>query len=205
MLRQTVILLVALIAVALVLGGCSAREEEVPAAEESDAGSETISERSSSDAARARGLPVIEEGAEDDRPIVTLEDVKYEWRIEPYKGLYVTVEFGNANEVFERARAYVFVVVHYSARASANRGVFPPGTELDESGPADYTGGTHVLYRKDYTMKCFIPYAYREGYYDSMRIIVYSEGGELLIDQEYDLDVKGEPTGVVRTKPILTL
>ncbi len=204
--RKAYVLLCAAALVMSTLVGCSETREDAPESDRSDAVSEAAAPRPVSDAAKARGLSVQREDEEPaDGPAVALDGVAYDWRLIPDKGLVVTLEFGNENEVFERARAYVFLVAEYSARRSVNRGVFPLNVEFDGDRPVDYTAGTHILYRKDHTMKCFIPYTYREGYYDSLRVIVYSEEGDVLINRTYHLDVTGEPTGLVKTKPTLML
>lgn len=205
--RRTLVLLLAGALIACAVAGCSDRREEKPEAEESGAEVQaTDTDRgTASDAARARGLPAEREQVEGERPAPTLKDVIYEWTLAPEKGLMVALEFGNENEVFERARAYVFLMVEYSERKGVNRGVFPLDAELGEDGPIDYTSGVHIVYRKNHTVRCLIPYTDREGYYDSLRVIVYNEEGDELIDQVYHLEVTGEPTGRVETKPILTL
>ncbi|MFH1501530.1 MAG: hypothetical protein ABIG03_00650 [Candidatus Eisenbacteria bacterium] len=208
MIRIVVRAFVSLVAATLVVcavAGCSEPREEPAVSREDDSDAEAVAEQTPSRAAAARGLPAKGDDTEAKRPVVTLEDVTYEWRLFPDKGLVVSLEFGNPNVVFERARAYVFVVADFSERRTVNRGVFPLGAEFDEAGPVDYTAGTHILYRKDHTMQCFIPYTHREGYYDSLTVIVYSEDGEKLLQQSYDLDVAGEPTGRVEMKPVLTL
>ncbi len=208
MIRLVAWLLVAIVAVAS-LPGCSRTEEEaVPQTESGEVDSGTPSGDSQtgdvSRAARARGVPV-ESGEEEGTPVLTFQNLTYDWRVEPEKGLMVTLDFGNENEVFERVRAYVFVSAWYSAREASSLGTFPWGVGLENGEPVDYTKGTHVVYRKDHTMKCFIPYTDREGYYDTLRIIVYSEEGAVLKDQRYQLEVEGVPTGPVKTKPVLTL
>ncbi len=206
MIRIVAFLLVGVLAV-LALSGCSRRDESAPRAEAGEMESGTTGEPQNSEAsraARARGVPVESE-EEDAGPVVTMEGLTYDWRLEPEKGLLVSIDFGNENEVFERARAYVFVMAWYSAREAASQGTFPWEVDMKNGEPADYTKGTHIVYRKDHTLKCFIPYVDREGYYDSLRVIVYSEEGEVLKDQKYQLDVSGAPTGPVKTKPVLTL
>jgi hypothetical protein len=201
---RTILVLLAVTAVTCA-AGCSRSNEEAAVPESGEATMETSEERVTSEAARARGLRVESDEGEEGSPVVTLEEVVYEWQVQPSVGLLVSLEFGNDNVVFERARAYVFLTTWYSERASANRGVFPLDAEIGEQDPVDYTSGTHIVYRQDHTMKCFIPYTYREGYYDSLRLLVYSEEGELIIDQGYDLEITGEPSGRVKMKPVLTL
>ncbi len=206
MIRLVAFLLVGVMAV-IALPGCSGKEEATPRTEAGEVESgnqEETQTAEASRAAKARGVPVGGEEPEAG-PVVTMEGLTYDWRLEPEKGLLVTIEFGNENEVFERARAYVFIVAWYSAREGSSRGTFPWGVDFDGNEPVDYTKGTHIVYRKDHTLKCFIPYRDREGYYDTLRVIVYSEDGEALKDQRYQLDVDGVPTGTVKTRPVLTL
>ena len=208
MVTVRLVLIVLLAVVVAVAAGCSGgSEDQTPRTGDSaDTGDAPGVDQSSetSEAARARGLTVEREQPED-KPVVTLEGMAYEWRAVPDKGLLVSLEMNNANEVFERARAYVFAIVHYSGREASSKRAFPLGVELVDGVPADYTEGTHVLYRKDHTLQCFVPYEDREGYYDRLRVMIYSEEGDLLIDTENQLEVSGEPTGRVKVKPTLAL
>ena len=199
------VLIVLLAVVLAVAAGCSGGSEDQAARSEDAADTGDVpGAGQSSEAARARGLPVEREQSEE-RPVVTLEGMAYEWRTAPDKGMLVSLELGNANEVFERARAYVFAILHYSGREASSKRAFPLGVELVDGVPADHTSGTHVLYRKDETLQCFVPYEDREGYYDRLRVMIYSEDGDLLIDTENLLEVSGEPTGRVKVKPTLAL
>jgi hypothetical protein len=194
------------LSMALAIVGCSSGGSESEPGDNSST-STTVSEQRSGEAsaaARARGLPAESKEAEG-RPVVTLDDLSYEWRQTPQEGLEVLLKFGNSNDVFERARAYVFVVAWYSAREASSTRVYPTGVDLDGGLPSDYTDGTHILYRKDESVNCFLNYGDREGYFDRLKIIVYSEEGDLLINQEHSLDVNGEPAGRKTVKPVLAL
>ncbi|MBD3348521.1 MAG: hypothetical protein GF400_04920 [Candidatus Eisenbacteria bacterium] len=200
-------LLVAVSVMAVAVFGCAGEAEETSARTDSPGGegaARTTESPTASDAARARGLASQDDEPEE-KPVITLEGISYEWRQVPDTGIHVTLEFGNQNEVFERARAYVFVTARYSGREASSIRAFPWDTELVDGEPADYSEGRHIIYRKDYTVDCFVPYEDREGYFDRLRVMVYSEEGDLLINQEHELEVTGQPTGKVKVKPTLAL
>jgi len=192
--------------IVLAIAGCGGESDDTTTG---DAGSNAGTESGArpdevSSAARERGLKA--EGEEEaGGPIVTLEDVSYEWRHTPYTGLQAYLTFGNANEVFERARAYVFVVASYSGRPETSARGYPLDAEFSDGMPTDYRDGAHILYRKDQDVNCMIRYEGGDGYFDRLRVIVYSEEGELLINQSYTLDVNGEPAGRKKIRPILDL
>lgn len=190
--------------VALLSAGCSGERQSAQRQAEEERASESSEEVNvPSQAARNRGVAVEEEP--EYAPEIVLSDLIYEWRQSPEPGLLVTVEFVNPYDVFERARGYVFFVAGYSGRPGVNLGTYPLDVELADGTPADYVDGSHVIYRKDHTITAFIPYRDREGYYDSLRILVYTDEGKLKIDQSYKLEVYGEPTGRVKPKPTLVL
>lgn len=195
-----------LLAAVLTLAGCSGgTEEEVaeraPDEEVADVVEEAVPP---SDAARSRGIPLEEEP--ELKAEIVLEDLEYEWRLSPRKGLLVRVEFVNPFDVFERARGYAFLIADYSERPGVNPGTYPLDIELVQGNlPDEYTLGSRLLFRKDQTVQVFIPYTDREGHYDSLKILVYSDEGELEIDKSYKLEVYGEPTGRVKPKPTLVL
>lgn len=190
------------IAMCVAVLGCSGGEPS----EERGAGSSSVSEseaQAPSKAAAARGVRVEQD--EQPGPEVVLSGLVYEWRTSPEKGLEVTLEFENPSDTYERARGYVFAVARSSGSAVSDLGVYPWNAELEGGVPSDYTEGTHMVYRKDHVVRGFIPYTKGEGYYDSLRVLVYSEDGDVLIDQTYALEITGEPTGPVRPKPTLVL
>jgi hypothetical protein len=193
-----------LLVAALSLSGCSSGgTEAIPEREEESAPASETEASVPSQAARSRGIAVEEEP--EYTPEVVLNDLIYEWRLSPRPGLLVTLEFVNPYDLFERARGHVFLIASYSGRPGVNMGTYPSGVELEDGLPASYADGAHILFRKDYTIRASIPYEDREGYYDSLRIVVYSEEGEIKIDQSYKLEVHGEPTGQVKPKPTLVL
>ena len=192
-----------LLAAVLLFAGCSGGTEDAPEREDESAFEPTAEVDVPSPAARSRGIAMEEEP--EFGPEIVLNDLAYEWRLLPEPGLLVTVTFVNPHDVFERARGYVFFVASYSERPGVSVGTFPPDVELEQGLPVRHADGSHVLYRKDHTVRTFIPYRDREGYYDSLRIVVYSEEGEIEVDQSYKLEVYGEPTGRVRPKPTLVL
>ena len=193
-----------LLAAVLLFAGCSGGTEDAPDREEEESAFEPTAEVAEpSSAARNRGIAVEEEP--EFGPEVVLSDLEYEWRLVPEPGLLVTAEFVNPYDVFERARGYIFFLASYSGRPGTSQGTYPWSVELEQGLPVSYADGSHVLYRKDHTVRAFIPYRDREGYYDSLRIVVYSEEGEIEVDQSYKLEVYGEPTGRVRPKPTLVL
>lgn len=192
-----------LVAASLSLFGCSGDTEDVPERQEESASEPAAEVTAPSRAARSRGIAVEEDP--EYGPEIVLSDFTYEWRLLPAPGLLVSVEFVNPNDLFERARGYVFLIAGYSGRPGANPGTYPRDVDLWEGLPANHAEGSHILYRKDYTIRAFIPYTDLEGYYDSLRILVYSEEGEIEIDQSYKLEVYGEPTGRVKPKPTLVL
>ncbi|MCD4690798.1 hypothetical protein K8S17_04985 [bacterium] len=204
--------LVALAVLLAVAAGCSSGEEQgetgVPPTDGEVAESAArVEETEISRAAQSRGVAVS--GRDPDaelQPVIVLAQVTYEWRLSPQKGLHVTLEFINPNDTYERARGYVFAIANYRASASAVYGVYPWGTDIDDGGlPCDYSKGTHLLFRRDQDVRAFIPYENSQGFYDGLRVLVYSEDGDMLIDSTMDLEVSGEPTGPVKSSTTLTL
>ena len=207
--RASLVVLAALIAV---LAGCSGEEQE-PGADVPEGGDQSGTavvddgRSTPSPEARSRGVATIEADDEDGlQPLVVLQDIVYEWRVSPERGLHVTLGFINPNDTYERARGYVFIVASSRASSGAVYGVYPWDIDLGEDGlPVDYMDGMHLLYRRDQEIRASIPYRNASGYYDVLRILVYSEDGDVLIDNTVDLEVSGEPTGAVRPPVDLTL
>lgn len=209
--RTTGVIFVGLVALLVALAGCSG-DDEVDAVEEQIEeiqSEETTSAPSepASEAAQSRGLPVDDSGENDGtEPMVVLNDLVYEWRTSPQRGLQVELEFINPYDTYERARGYAFVIASYGLSGGSVYGVYPWNAEIGEDGfPIDPTAGTHLLYRRDQNVRGFIPYENSEGFYNILQIIVYSEEGELLFTNRLDLDVTGDPTGAVRPPRTINL
>ncbi len=204
--------LVALAVLLAVLAGCSGGEQETESdvPEGGDQSGSAVADdgrATPSPGARSRGVAAIEADEDEGlQPVVVLQDIVYEWRVSPQRGLYVTLGFINPHDTYERARGYVFLIASSRASSGAVYGVYPWGIELGEDGlAADYMDGTHLLYRRDQEIRASIPYENATGYYDVLRILVYAENGDVLIDNTIDLEVSGEPTGAVRPPVDLTL
>jgi len=204
---KTTLFLALLLAVGLAVAGCTegddATQTEAEVREEYD---DWVEEDGTSDAARSRG--VADEGDGDEEgagPTIVLNDLSYEWRLVPKRGLHVRLVFENPESGYERARGRVFLIASRTLATGDVRGGYPWNAEFDESGPTDHRDGTHLLFRKDQEVRAFIPYAEGEGHYDSLRILVYDDEGNMLIDRVYELDITGDPTGVRRPKPDLVL
>ncbi len=204
--------LVALAVLLAVFAGCSGggqedasetpMDDEALASGAADAEAPPVSR-----AAQSRGVAVVEhdEGGKL-QPLVVLGEVVYEWRVAPERGLYVTLGFINPNDTYERARGYVFVIASSRASSGVVYGLYPWNAELGDDGLAvDYMEGTHLLYRRDQEVRGFIPYKNASGFYDVLRVLVYSEAGDMLIDNTMSLEVSGEPTGPTRPPVELTL
>ncbi len=204
--------LVALGVLLAVLAGCSGGEQEVESdipegGEQSGSAVADDGRTAPTSGARSRGVATIE-GKDDDglEPLVVLQDIVYDWRVAPERGLHVTLGFINPNDTYERARGYVFIVASSRESSGSVYGVYPWDAELGEDGlAADYTDGMHLLYRRDQEIRASIPYRNASGYYDVLRILVYSEDGDVLIDNTVDLEVSGEATGPVRPPVDLAL
>ncbi len=205
-LRLILILMLATLLV-LIVGGCSGSGDD-GAATETEAGSSAGEPDDSgpSRGALARGVSTDagEEGAEPS-PEIQLVEFTYEWRVSPKKGLKIRLGFENPHDTYERARGYVVVVAGYTKSRGAVTGVYPWNVELTNGLPNDYSNGTHLLFRGDQEIDAFIPYENSEGYFDNVRLLVYSEDGEILRDQSYELDVTGASTGVQKPKTQLDL
>ncbi len=195
----------------MLLAGCTGGEQAGGEEQASSAGSagEAAVDTASipSAAARSRGVSVPERSGEDElEPLIVLQDIVYEWRLSPDRGLHVKLGFINPHDTYARARGYVFVIASASASGGGVSGVYPWNAELGEDGmPEDHTDGSHLLYRRDQEISGLIPYRNATGYYDVMRVLVYSEEGDLLIDNTLDLDVTGEPSGPMKPPVDLTL
>lgn len=203
--RLTLILLLAAL-LALTVGGCSASEDDgatVESAETETESPEGVREKDApSKGALARGV-ITDTGEADTEPSpeIRLARLTYEWRVSPKKGLQIRLNFENPHDTYERARGYVVVVAGYTESDGAVTGVYPWDVELIDGLPSDYSDGAHLLFRRDQEIEGFIPYENSEGYFNSLRLLIYSEDGEKLRDQAYGLDVTGRPTGVQEPKP----
>ncbi len=203
MIHLRFILLLAIL-LAVTIGGCSASGDDA-ATESSGTETENTAQESeeggSSRAALGRGVSTGDE--EEDAalsPEIRLVEFTYEWRVSPKQGLQVDLSFENPHDTYERARGYVFVVAGYTSSRGAVSGVYPWNAELRDGLPSDYSDGSHLLFRREQAISAFIPYENSEGYYDNIRLFIYTEEGDLLKDQHYELDVTGEPTGVRKPK-----
>ena len=204
--------LVALLALLAALVGCSGggegAESSVPEGE-GQTGSVTADAGvlTPSPAARSRGVATIETDEDGElKPLVVLQDIVYEWRVSPERGLHVKLGFINPNDTYERARGYVFIIASSRASSGAVYGVFPWNAEIGEDGLAvDHTDGAHLLYRRDQDIRASIPYENASGYYDVLRILVYAEDGDVLIDNTIDLEISGEATGPIKPPADLAL
>lgn len=182
---------VLLLAICALLLGCARSEERASESPEPEQVSEEVAE-----VARTRG--VREEGyqSEEDTgtPQVVLSEVVYEWRTVPETGLLVSLTFTNPAETYERARGYVFLVAESTLYGSPVTGVYPWNTRLGDDGlPEDYTDGTHLLYRTEQLVRGVIPYPRSDGYYNILKLFVFSEDGGLITNRQYDLEITGEP------------
>ncbi len=204
--------LVALAVLLAVLAGCSRGDQEaesdVPEGGDQSGAAVADDGRSMpSSEARSRGVATtrVDEN-EGLQPLVVLKDIVYDWRVTPERTLHVTLGFINPHDTYERARGYVFIIASSRASSGAVYGVYPWNAELDADGlVVDHTDGTHLLYRRDQEVKASIPYRNVSGHYDVLRILVYAEDGDVLIDNTIDLDVSGEATGSVRAPVDLDL
>lgn len=195
--RRLMIALV-LVAAACFFSSCSGTDEGATA----EAEPEPVDEATAA-AARTRGVPQEGFGQEEaPKPQVVLDELVYEWRTSPERGLHVTLEFTNPTDSYERARGYVFLTAEaamYGTTAAV--GVYPWNTRIVDGLPADYTTGTHLLYRETQTVRAFIPYDRGDGYYNRLKLLVFSEDGRLLTNRNYDLDITGEPGKSGRIRP----
>ena len=189
------------------VAGCSRSEEGEPEPEiqteqpvEGDVPEDA--EELPSAAARSRGLPT--ESDESGEPDIVLDELVYEWRTSPETGLHVSVDLMNPYETYERARGSLFIVA-WSSASPDEMGVFPWETELEDGEPSDPSAGSRLLFRKDQRAKAFIPYKSREGCYDQLRVLVYDDDGNKIVDAHYSLDIHGEPTGPQKPKPVIAL
>jgi len=204
--------LVSLAVLLAVAAGCSSGGDQesaadVPADETAETSAEGSAPSTPSSGARSRGVATIERNEDDAlEPLVVLDSITYEWRVEPERGLSISLGFINPNDTYERARGYVIAIASYRESSGAVYGVYPWDAELTEEGFAeDHTEGSHLLYRRDQLVRGFIPYGNASGYYNVLRVLVYSEDGDVLIDNTLDLEVSGEPTGRMTPPVDLTL
>jgi hypothetical protein len=189
--RIAAVLIIAMAAGALT--GCSRTEE--PAREEQEAQADLGPTGEASDAARLQGLAMGDTGAgEAPMAEIALNNVTYEWRTTPTRGVYVEIGFINPHDEYERARGHVFIVAGTSSFGDV-RGIYPAGARFDDEYPKDFSDGTRLLFRKTDEIKVLIPYTHSEGYYEWLRVLVYGADGRLLIESGYDIEDPGVPAG----------
>ena len=179
--------------VCLVVVGCTSSDE--PAVEPAP---EPLDEETAA-VAGTRG--VAGSGRSDNmepKPQVVLSEMTYEWRTSPDRGLYVTLDFTNPADTYERARGHVFLIAESTGSGSLIRSVYPWNTSMDGNLPEDHTDGTHLLYRDRQQVRAFIPYPRSSGYFEILRLYVFHENGRLLTNRTYELDFTGAP-GETRT------
>jgi hypothetical protein len=179
--------------VCLLSAGCGGSEEK---AETGSTGAEREAaplDEKTATAARSRGLAVSErEEADEAGARVVMSELTYEWRTAPEKGLSVVMEFRNPVGGNTRARGYVFLTAHSVLSGHSVTGVYPWDAQLREDGvPLDPTDGTHLLFRDRQQVRAFIPYPEADGYYETLRVMVFHEDGRLIIDRPYDLALSG--------------
>jgi hypothetical protein len=199
-------LLAALVVLLAIFAGCSGGERESGAGNTPGDGTGASSDVAdaaptpSSRVEQSRGVATVERHDDDGlQPLVVLDEIIYEWRLTPQRGLQVSLGFLNPNDTYERARGYLFAIASSRASSGSVYGVYPWNAKMGSDGlPADYTEGTHLLYRRDQGVRAFIPYENASGFYDVLRVLVYSESGEVLIDNTVSLEVHGEATGPLK-------
>lgn len=177
----------------LILAGCTSSDEPAVESEQEPLGEEATA------AARTRG--VADRGRSDDaelNPAVLLSEMTYEWRTSPDRGLHVTLDFTNPADSYERARGYVFLIAESTSSGSPAKGVYPWNISMEGDLPEDYTDGAHLLYRDTQQVRAFIPYPRSSGYFESLKVYVFSESGRLLTNRTYELGFTGAP-GETRT------
>lgn len=178
--------------------GCSTPEDQ--------AGGTETQQPVVTEEAKSRGaITEAPDQSEPASPEIVVEDLTYEWRTSPETALSVIVDFLNPHETYERARGYVFLVATSSGGAGRPTGVFPWDAAFDGGVPVDFTDGRHLLFRKAEQVRATIPYKQPEGYYDLLRLIVYSEDGALIIDSTIDMEITGEATGPLRPQTTSTM
>jgi hypothetical protein len=191
--RRRISAVVILVLAMTVLVGCS-KNAETEGEEQREETTEAAAGETS-EAARLRGLSVGDTGAGMAvAPEITLKDVVYEWRTTPTKGVYAEVELANPHDTYQRARGYAFIVAGTSSFGEV-RGVYPNDVRFDGEYPEDFSDGRRLLFRKTDELQILIPYAHAEGYYEWLRVLVYDADGRILIDQSYDIEGAGTPTG----------
>jgi hypothetical protein len=207
--KRWILIVAVLLLAGAVLLGCSRGDERAAETEavETDVGesASTETEDETSDAARSRGIVPEDEDEDNLEPKIVVKDVEYEWRDVPEQGLYVKIAFENPAETYERAKGYVFLVARWSGEKGGDVGVYPWNARFEGDYPDDYEEGTRLLFRDEQEVRAFIPYKKWEGYYDSLRLLVYGDDGLPLIERGYELEITGEPTGVVKPKPDMIL
>lgn len=185
-------------------GGCSRRGES-PESSKAVGSQAESGDAATSDAARSRGVAAdtTAPGGEK-KPRIELGNVVYEWRVQPEKGLHVTVDLTNPVQGDDRARGYLFLIASSSADPSI-KGIYPWNAVLKDGKPKDVKSGTHLLYRTSDQVRAFVPYRKTTGYYDTLTIVIYGEEGEEVTNQTYELEVTGQPTGPKKPAPVLVL
>jgi hypothetical protein len=179
----------------LPLAGCGgSKEPPEGSGEAAKANSEPLDEEEAA-AARTRGVATEQRPDESETGVrVVLTDLTYTWQETPEKGLQVVMDFGNPLGGNTRARGYVFLVAQSILPGKLVTGVYPWGTTLDEGGmPVDPTVGSHLLYRDRQQLRAFIPYTWGDGYFETLKVLVFHENGRLIVNRPYDLGLTGAP------------
>ena len=196
--RRAVAVVGAVLMAGLVLVSCSQPEERASAAPEP----EPVVDEETVVSARTRGVPAQKrEEIEEAPPRVLLDELTYEWRTSPERGLHVELLFSNPSDSYERARGYVFLQAEADVYGAVVRGVYPWNTRMVEGLPDEYTDGTHLLYRGTQKITAFIPYERSDGQYSRLKLLVFHDDGKLLTNRTYDLEITGTPGASKSIKP----
>jgi hypothetical protein len=191
--RGTVQVIASLCAVCLLAAGCGGSSEKPEIRNKEAAHESAPLDEKTAAAARTRGVPTdgsgesVEAGAR-----VVMTELTYEWRQTPERGLQVVMEFANPVGGNTRARGYVFLTAHSVLSGRSVTGVYPWDVQLRDDGiPLRPTDGTHLLFRDRQQVRAFIPYPDADGYYETMRVMVFHEDGRLIINRPYNLELSG--------------
>ncbi len=191
--RLTVVLVLVFLG-CLIVAGCTTSSDE-PAVKPEP---EPLDEKTVA-AAETRGVIVRDrDEAAEARPQVILSEMTYEWRTSPDRGVHVTLKFTNPADTYERARGYVFLIAETTRSGSLIKSVYPWSINMDGNLPEDHTDGAHLLYRDRQEVRAFLPYPRSDGYFETLRLLVFHENGKLLTNRTYELNFAGAP-GVKRT------
>jgi len=185
--KTTAILSATILSLCLLLAACSSNEEQpTETSQAPPLGQEEAA------AARTRGVPTTDYGKEEaPSPKVVLESLSYEWQQSPDRGLLVTMEFVTHSDSYERAKGYVFLVAE-AAQYGVAPVVYPWNVRFDGDLPEDYTDGAHLLYRDSQTVRAFLPYGGGDGYFNRLRLYLFTEDGRLRTGRNYDLEITGQ-------------